>query len=91
MRRPPSAIRYPVHGGEVVSAWSPQEALERSREAYAYVARTFPADEDPAALGAADRAALEAEERRAWPAYVEALRALMRAARAQAMERRGAA
>jgi hypothetical protein len=81
----------PLEPGGDVNAWSPQEALERAREAYAYVARTFPADGDPAVLGEADRRVLEAEENLDMDAYVAALRVLMREARAQAMKRHGAA
>jgi hypothetical protein len=81
----------PLDPGGEVNAWRPQEALERAREAYAYVARTFPADGDPAVLGEADRRVLEAEENLDMDAYVAALRVLMREARAQAMKRHGAA
>jgi hypothetical protein len=67
-----------------VSAWSPESTLERSRTAYGYLARVLPPDADYAPIGASDRAVLEAEERRDMEGYVEALRALCRAARNEA-------
>jgi hypothetical protein len=67
-----------------VSAWDPAEALDLARKGYTYVARVLPPDADLAAIGAADRAVLEAEERRDMPAYVEALRELCRTARREA-------
>jgi hypothetical protein len=42
-------------------------------------------------IGRWDRAALEAQERRDWPAYEEALREMMRTARREAKRRRVAA
>jgi len=72
-----------------VSAWSQEKALERARAAYEYVARILPRDADLEALGAADQAVLEAEERRDLVAHTEALRELCRVARREAQ--RGAA
>jgi hypothetical protein len=52
----------------------------------------LPTDAYLEAVGAADRAVLEAEERQDLPAYEEALRELCRTARAEAMrEKEGAA
>jgi hypothetical protein len=53
-------------------------AAQRAREAYRYVARTYPDGAPLEALGRADWGVLEAQERRDWPAYEEALRELCR-------------
>jgi hypothetical protein len=67
--------------------WDTEEAARLAREAYLYVARTFPPDAPLEPLGRADAAVVEAEERGDWPAYVEALRELMRTARSEAQRR----
>jgi hypothetical protein len=77
---------------ELFSTWDPAEALDLARESCSYVARVLPFDADLEALGAADRVVLEVEEHKDMEAYEDALRELMRTARAQAMrERAGAA
>jgi hypothetical protein len=67
--------------------WDTELAAERARTAYRYVARVYPPDAPLEPLGVADRAVLEAQERGDWPAYIEALRELMRTARRGAAER----
>ena len=67
-------------------AWDAELAAQRAREAYRYVARTYPDGGPLEALSRADRAVLEAQERRDWPAYEEALRELCRVARRAAIE-----
>jgi hypothetical protein len=74
-----------------VSGWDAQEAAQRARDAYQYAARHYPKDAPLEPLGEADRAVLEAEEARDWPAYIEALRELCRTARREAIKRRGRA
>jgi hypothetical protein len=64
--------------------WDPVEALELAIKAYSYVARVLPPDAALEAIGRADRAVLEAEERQDFPTYEEALRELCRAARREA-------
>ena len=68
-------------------AWDTELAADLARTAYRYVARVFPKDAPLEALGRADMAVLEAQERGDWPAYEEALRELMRTARREAMRR----
>jgi hypothetical protein len=70
--------------------WDTDEAARLAREAYRYVARTYPLDADPGPLGAADARVVEAEEQGDWPAYVEALRELCRTARREAQRRAAA-
>jgi len=67
-----------------VSAWPPELAWQRAREAYRYVSRVLPLDADLEAIGAADRRVLEAEERHDWPALEDALRELCKTARREA-------
>jgi hypothetical protein len=67
--------------------WDTEEAARLAREAYRYVARTYPPGADLEPLGIADRVVLEAQERGHWPAYVEALRELCRTARREAQRR----
>ena len=68
-------------------AWDTELAAQRARQAYRYVARVYPKDAPLEPLGRADMAVLEAQERRDWPAYEEALRELMRLARREAQRR----
>jgi hypothetical protein len=70
--------------------WNTEEAARLAREAYRYVARTYPPDADLEPLGRVDRVVLEAQERGDWPSYVEALRELMRTARREAQRVRAA-
>jgi hypothetical protein len=74
----------------VAVKWDTEEAARLAREAYRYVARTYPPDADLEPLGVADRAVLEAQERGDWPRYVEALRELCRVARREAQRRAAA-
>ena len=73
------------------ATWNTEEAAGLAREAYRYVARTYPDDADLTALGVADRAVLEAQEAGDWEAFVEALRELMRTARREAARARAGA
>ncbi len=70
--------------------WNTEEAGRLAREAYRYVARTYPPDADLEPLGIADRRVLEAQERGDWDGYVEALRELCRVARREAQRRAAA-
>jgi hypothetical protein len=70
-----------------VGEWDPGEALELARKAYSYVARLLPPDATLEAIGRADWAVLEGEERWGFDAYEEALRELCRAARHEARRR----
>jgi hypothetical protein len=69
--------------------WNTEEAARLAREAYRYVARTYPPDADLEPLGKVDRVVLEAQEALDWPRYVEAeaLRELCRVARCEAQRR----
>jgi hypothetical protein len=69
------------------ATWDTEEAARLARVAYRYVARTYPPEADLEPLGVADRTVLQAQERGDWPAYVEALRELMRTARREAQGR----
>ncbi len=78
VRRGPGAELRPT-GERIVSGaeamvWDTELAAQRAREAYRYVARVYPKDAPLEPLGRADRRVLEAQERRDWPAYEEALR-----------------
>jgi hypothetical protein len=70
-----------------MTAWDPGEALELARKAYSYVARVLPPGAALDAIGCADRAVLEAEERQDFVAYEQALRAVCKAARREARRR----
>ena len=70
--------------------WDTEEAARLAREAYRYVARTYPLDANLEPLGVADARVVEAEEQGDWPAYVEALRELCRTARREAQRRAAA-
>jgi hypothetical protein len=69
------------------AAWDAERAAELARIAYRYVGRTYPKDAPLEPLGRVDMAVLEAQERRDWPGYEEALRELMRMARREAQRR----
>jgi hypothetical protein len=71
----------------LATKWDTEEAARLAREAYRYVARTYPPDADLESLGKVDRVVLEAQERGDWDAFVEALRELMRTARREAQRR----
>jgi hypothetical protein len=72
------------------ATWDTEEAARLAREAYRYVARTYPPDAQLEPLGKVDRIVLEAQERGDWPRYVEALRELCRTARREAQRRAAA-
>jgi hypothetical protein len=55
-----------------VQMWDTEEAARLAREAYRYVARTYPPDADLRPLGVADRRVLEAQERMDWSGYLGA-------------------
>ncbi len=67
--------------------WDTEEAARLAREAYRYVARTYPPDADLEPLGKVDRAVLEAQQQGDWPRYVEALREICRTARREAQRK----
>jgi hypothetical protein len=62
-------------------AWATEAAAQRAEQAYRYVSRTLPPGSDHSRLDSYTEAAYEAERAGDWPAYVEALRELCRAAR----------
>jgi hypothetical protein len=66
--------------------WDTEEAARLAREAYRFVAKHYPPDADLEPLDRPQDAVLEAQERRDWPAYVDALRELCRVARRGAIE-----
>ena len=75
-----------------MSGWDAELAFERARVAYAYVVATFPDSADLEVLAPFTNAAHEAERAGDMEAFEDALRELMRTARAEAMrERAGAA
>jgi hypothetical protein len=65
-------------------AWDTEAAAQKAEQAYRYVSRTLPPGSDYSALDGHTEAAFEAERAGDWSAYVEALRELCRAARAEA-------
>jgi hypothetical protein len=71
--------------------WDTERAAELARKAYHYVARVYPPDAPLEPVGRADVVVLEAQEASYWPAYVEALRELMRTAKREALKRERAA
>jgi hypothetical protein len=74
------------------SAWDADLAFERARIAHRYVAANFPESADLEVLAPYTAAAREAERTGDMEAFEDALRELMRAARAEAMrEKAGAA
>jgi hypothetical protein len=66
-------------------AWDADLAFERAKAAYRFVAGNFPDSADLEILEPYTAAAHEAERTGDWPAYENALRELMRAARREAM------
>ena len=68
--------------------WDTERAALLAREAYRYVARTYPKDAPLEPIGRADLAVLEAQEAGDWQAYQEALRELCRIAKREAMRHR---
>jgi hypothetical protein len=65
-------------------AWDTEAAAQKAEQAYRYVSRTLPPGADYSPLDSLTEAAYEAERAGDWPAYVEALRELCRAARREA-------
>jgi hypothetical protein len=82
-------LRYSLE--RLVRAWDTKAAAEKAQMACRYVADTYPIGADYTPLEPHVDAAWRAETAGDWPGYPDALRCSMRAARAQAMERRGAA
>jgi hypothetical protein len=74
-----TSLRYTPE--RVVMAWDTRAAAKRPEQAYFYVSRTLPQGTDYSPLDSRTDAAYEAEKAGDWPAYVEALRELCRAAR----------
>jgi hypothetical protein len=74
-----------------VQKWDTEEAARLAREAYKYVARTFPPDAPLEPLGRADATVLNAQEAGDWSGYVEALRELCRTARREVSRQRAGA
>jgi len=82
----------PDPGGVVsASAWDAELALERARIAYRYVAANFPESADLKVLAPYPAKAHEAERAGDMEAYEDALRELLRAARAEAMRAKAGA
>jgi len=71
----------------VSAAWDAARAAELARKAYRYAARVYPPDASLEPLGRADAVVLEAQEAGDGPAYVEALRELMRTAKREALRK----
>jgi hypothetical protein len=71
--------------------WDADLAFERARMAYRYVAATFPESSDLEVLAPYTAAAHEAERDGDMEAFEDALRSLMRAAKAEAMRERAEA
>jgi hypothetical protein len=69
------------------AAWDTERAAELARKAYKYVARWHPLDAPLEPLGRADMAVLEAQERRDWQAYEDALREMCGVAKREAQRR----
>jgi len=74
-----------------LEVWDSERAFERARVAYRFVAANFPDEADLEVLAPYTAAAHEAERAGDWPAYEDALRGLMRTARAEAMRRKAGA
>jgi hypothetical protein len=72
-------------------AWDPDLAFERARTAYRYVAANFSDSADLEVLAPHTDAAHEAERRGDMPAYLDALRELMRTARREAQRTKASA
>jgi hypothetical protein len=75
----------------LVSAWDTELAFERARVAYRYVAANFPDTADLEVLAPYTAKAHEAELAEDMEAFEDALRELMRAAKAEAMHRKAGA
>jgi hypothetical protein len=75
----------------IAPAWDTERAAKLAREAYRYIARTYPPDAPLEPIGRADVAVLEAQEAGDWQGYEEALRELCRVAMREAAKWRGAA
>jgi hypothetical protein len=65
-------------------AWDTEVAAQRAGQAYSFVARTLPPGSDYSRLASCTEAAYEAERAGDWPAYLDALRELMKAAKREA-------
>lgn len=73
-----------------MSAWDAEKAAERAQRAYRYVAEVYPRGAGYAPLDGYTKAADEAERTGDWPAFEDALRNLMRAAKREAARERAA-
>jgi hypothetical protein len=67
-----------------VIAWDTETAAKKAEQAYRYVSRTLAPGADYSALDGHTEAAYEVERRGDMPAYLDALRELMRTARREA-------
>ena len=90
MHVPDCQIRDRLDGG-LVSAWDAEKAAERAQTAYRYVAEVYPRGAGYEPLDAHTEAAHEAERAGDWPAFEDALRNLMRAAKREALKVKEAA
>ena len=68
---------------ELFLTWDPAEVCDLALKSYSYVARVLPFYVDLEVIGGADRRVLKAEKVRDMEAFVDALRELTRAARAE--------
>jgi hypothetical protein len=66
--------------------WDTERAAALAREAYRYVARTYPPGASLEPLGRADAAVLEAQEQGDWGGFEQALRELCPVARSEAIQ-----
>jgi hypothetical protein len=66
-----------------MTTWDTERAARRAEQAYRYVSRTLPSGADYSALDGHTEAAYRAERIGNWPAYLEALAELCRAARGE--------
>jgi len=67
-----------------MTTWDSERAAHRAEQAYRYVSRMLPPGADYSALDAHTAAAYKAERTGNWPAFLEALAELCRAARDEA-------
>jgi hypothetical protein len=68
-----------------MSTWDTERAARKAEQAYRYVSRTLPPGTDYSLLDGYTEAAYRAERVGNWPAFLQALADLCRAARAEAM------
>ncbi len=75
----------------MMGTWDTTKGSELARRAYAYIAATMPPEADLDALGESEDAAIAAQRAGDFEAYRRALREMCRAAKVEALKRRGAA